>query len=173
MATFRHIVLGGTTLVLVACATPPMGPMVRALPAKDKPFEQFQMEQASCKQYAFDEVRGQAESANTTGLIQGIATTALGAGLGAAIGGGHGAGIGAAAGAVAGTGIGATTSAQQQGGIQEQYDNAYIQCMVAKGNQVERPVVYQPAPTVIYQNPPPPTVIYTQPPVVYTPAPYY
>jgi outer membrane lipoprotein SlyB len=151
-----------------------MGPTVRVLPAQGKPFEQFQMEQASCKQYAADQVRGQAESANTTGIVEGIAGTALGAGLGAAVGGGHGAAVGAAAGAVAGTAVGGSTSSHQQKGIQQQYNDAFVQCMSAKGNQVERPVVYtapsttviytQPQPTVVYTQPaPPPTVVYTQP----------
>ena len=171
MKSFRSIALCSTTLLLAACAGTPMGPTVRALPPQGKPFEQFQMEQYSCKQYADDQVRGQAESANTKGLIEGIAGTALGAGLGAAVGGGRGAAIGAGAGAVAGTAVGASTSSHEQGGIQGQYNNAYVQCMVAKGNQVERPVVYAPPPpTVVYQQPP--TVVYTAPPpVMYVPGP--
>ncbi len=60
----------------------------------------------------------------------------LGAGLGAAVGGGRGAGIGAASGVVAGTAIGASGSANQQYGIQRQYDIAYSQCMYSRGNQV-------------------------------------
>lgn len=170
MVYFRHIFLTGAAVVLTACAASPMGPMVRVLPAKDKPFEQFQVEHAACKQYAFEEVRGQAEVANTTGLVQGIATTALGAGLGTAIGGGQGAGIGAAGGAIAGSGIGASTSSQQQSGIQQQYDNAYIQCMAAKGNMLEQQVLCQPAPAVV-SSPASPTVIYTSAPAVSVPAP--
>lgn len=65
---------------------------------------------------------------------RGLAATALGAGLGAAIGGGTGAGIGAAAGAVGGTGGAMGYSASKQGGIQRQYDNQYVACMVSKGN---------------------------------------
>ena len=60
----------------------------------------------------------------------------LGAGLGAAIGGGRGAAIGAGSGAIAGTGLGMGSSANEQYGIQQQYDNAFAQCMYAKGNMV-------------------------------------
>jgi hypothetical protein len=54
-----------------------------------------------------------------------------------------------------------------------------VQCMVAKGNQVQRPVVYSPpSTTVIYTQPaPPPTVVYAPPPppptVIYEQAPPY
>ena len=148
-----------------------MGPTAQDLPPQGKPFEQFQAEDASCRQFADGQVRGQAEEANSTGLLEGIGGTALGAGLGAAIGGGRGAAIGAASGAVAGTAVGASTSSRQQGGIQQQYNNAYVQCMVAKGNQAPQPVARPPRPTVVYQAPP--AVIYQAPPpaVVYAPAP--
>lgn len=166
MKSFKLITLYGTTLLLAACASTPMGPTVQALPAKGKSFDQFQMEQYTCKQYADDQIREQADRANSTGLLEGVGGTILGAGLGAAIGGGHGAAIGAAGGAVAGTAVGAGTSSNEQHGIQQQYNNAYVQCMVAKGNKIQP--VYRPAPppTVIYQQapPPPPTVIYAPPP---------
>jgi len=145
-----------------------MGPTVLVLPTQKKAFETFQAEQATCKYYADSQVSGQAERANSTGLLQGIGATALGAGLGAAIDGGHGAAVGAAMGATAGTVVGAGTSSQQGRSIQQQYDDAYVQCMVAKGNLLPRPVV--PQQTVIYQSAPPPTVIVTEPPpaVIYT-----
>jgi outer membrane lipoprotein SlyB len=175
MKSLKFAALFSPALLLVACASTPMGPTVSALPAPGKPFEQFQMEQDSCKQYAAGQVSGQAEAANDTGLLEGIGGTALGAGLGAALGGGHGAAVGAAAGALGGTAVGASSSGQKQGGIQVQYNNAYTQCMVAKGNQIQRPAP-RPSTTVIYQSAPPPTVIYTQPappPVIYEQAPGY
>ena len=58
MKLFRFVTIAGSALSLVACASTPMGPTVRALPAPGKPFEQFQVEQNSCKQYADDQVRG-------------------------------------------------------------------------------------------------------------------
>ncbi len=153
-----------STAFLAACASTPMGPTVRALPPKGKPFEQFAHENAYCKAYADDQTRGQAERANETGFLQGAGGTLLGAGLGAAIGGGRGAAIGAAGGAVAGTAVGASTSSREQRSIQQQYNDAYLQCMIGKGNMTEVPTA---APTqhqtIIYQTPPPPTVIYTTP----------
>ena len=177
MKSLKLIAFCSPMILLAACASTPMGPTVRALPAQGKPFEQFQMEQASCKQYAEDQVRGQADRANSTGILEGVGGTVLGAGLGAALGGGHGAAVGAGLGAVGGTAVGAATSSHEQRGIQQQYNDAYVQCMVAKGNHVQQPVVYMPPPpprtTVIYTQPaPPPTVIYTpQPPPYYPPPP--
>ena len=174
MSRFKITVLSVTAFALAACASTPMGPTVSVMPQQGKPFDQFASEQAYCKQYADSQVSGQADAANNTGLLEGVGGTLLGAGLGAAIGGGRGAAIGAAGGAVAGTAVGANTSGNKQRGIQEQYNDAYAQCMVAKGNQVERPAP-RPQTTVIYQAPPPPpTVIYqAPPPVVYEQAPAY
>jgi uncharacterized protein YcfJ len=165
--SLRQITVYGTVLMLAACASTPMGPTVHAMPPQGKPFDQFAAEQASCKQYADAQVRGQADSANTTGLLEGVGGTVLGAGLGAALGGGHGAAVGAGLGAVGGTAVGASTSGREQKSIQQQYNDAYLQCMSAKGNQVPQPVIVAPRPstTIIYTQPaPPPTIIYSAPP---------
>ena len=122
--------------VLAACAGPPPGPTVQVMPPPNKPFDVFASDQAYCKQYADQQVSGQAQSANNQAVGTAVIGTLLGAGLGAAIGGGQGAAIGAASGAVGGTALGAANSQGQQGSIQQQYDNAYAQCMYAKGNQV-------------------------------------
>lgn len=171
----------GALLVLSGCAATPSGPHVLVMPGANKPFEYFQQDQALCKHYASEQVSGQAESANERAIGGALIGGALGAGLGAAIGGGSGAAIGAAGGVVAGTAVGAGTSHQSQGGLQRQYDNAYLQCMSARGNQMPQqpqPVVVTPAPTVVYPAPPPPAyyappppVYYAPPPVVYYPAP--
>ena len=79
---------------------------------------------------------GQAQNANTRGGRGAALTTVLGAGLGAAIGGGHGAGIGAASGALGGTGIGAWQSSGSSSASRQQYNNAFAQCMYAKGEMV-------------------------------------
>jgi hypothetical protein len=174
MKSLRLITLCGPAFILVACASTPMGPTVQSLPPQGKPFEQFEQDQMFCKQFANDQVSGQAERANDTGLLEGLGGTVLGAGLGAALGGGHGAAVGAAGGALAGTAVGASSSGNQQRGIQVQYNNAYEQCMVSKGNKIQQPVIVRPQTTVIYQQPaPPPTIIYQQapPPTVVYPAP--
>ena len=154
-------------IALTGCAGTPAGPSIQVLPAANKPFEVFQQEQAYCKQYASDQVKGEADSANAMALGTTLLGAGLGAGLGAAIGGGRGAGVGAAGGGLLGTAMGTGNSEKGQGGIQRQYDNAYGQCMYAKGNQVVQP---QPRAVIVT---PPPTVYYAPPPpVYYAPVPY-
>jgi hypothetical protein len=140
-----------SVLLLESCASTPMGPTVQVMPSSTKPFQVFQQDQEECKQYAQTQVAGQADSANKSAVGSALLGTALGAALGTAVGQGQGAGVGAAAGAVAGTGIGASRSQGAQASIQDQYNNAYVQCMYAKGNQV--PGV---APADANTPPPPP-----------------
>jgi len=156
-------------LLLAGCAGEPVGPTVAAMPPPNKPFEQFASEQEYCKQYAQQQVSGAAQSANNQAVGTAVIGTLLGAGLGAAVGGGSGAAIGAAGGAVAGTSIGASGSQNQQYGIQGQYDNAYAQCMYAKGNQVPgtqaadsgyQPPTSAPPPPQAENIPPPPYPTY-------------
>ncbi|WP_158898326.1 peptidoglycan-binding protein [Burkholderia sp. L27(2015)] len=123
-------------LLLDACATTPMGPTVQVMPGATIPFPIFQQDQDSCKQYAQSQVAGQADSANKTAVGTAVLGTVLGAALGGAVGQGQGAAVGSAAGAIAGTGLGTGTSQSAQLSIQDQYNNAYVQCMYSKGNQV-------------------------------------
>ena len=86
-------------------------------------------------------MQGQADAANQQAVGAGVLSTVVGAGLGAAVGGaygnaGAGAAIGAASGAGLGTAYGASGSSYAQLSIQQQYDNAFSQCMYAKGEQV-------------------------------------
>lgn len=130
--------LAGT---LVGCAMTPMGPSVQVLPGRGKSFETFTSDQSACKAYAAEQVKGQAEASNNRAAGAVLLGTLLGAGLGAAVGGaagdaGAGAAIGAATGVGSGTLVGASGSANDQAAIQQQYDNAFSQCMFAKGEQV-------------------------------------
>ena len=138
-------------LLLSGCAQTPLGPTVQVMPGPGKSFEAFTYDQAGCKQYATDTVAGQAQNANTRAVGAAAIGTVLGAGLGAAIGGGRGAAIGAGSGAIAGTGLGMGSSAGDQYGIQQQYDNAFAQCMYAKGDMVPG---Y--GPMMVNAPPPPP-----------------
>src|SRR5271157_1014866 len=153
-----------TVVVLSACATIPAGPSVMVLPGPGKPFEVFQSDDAVCRQWASQQVGAQpGESANKT-LASGAAIgTLLGAGLGAAIGAatghfGAGLGIGAASGAIMGTGAASGPAAGAQLTVQRRYDNAYMECMYAKGNQV--PGVVGPSRQAV---PPPPPPVAVQP----------
>jgi hypothetical protein len=144
-------------LLLAACAETPMGPTVQVMPAPGKPLDVFAADQAGCRQFAQQSVAGQAQNANTRAVGAAALTTVVGAGLGAAIGGGRGAAIGAGAGALGGTGIGAATSSNAQLSIQDQYNNAYAQCMFTRGNMVPGmgPVMMQgtPAPNLALTRP--------------------
>ena len=140
---FKGIVLLLLVAVAVSsCATIPAGPSVMVWPGPGKPFEVFQSDDAVCRQWASQQVGGPpGESANKT-LVSGAAIgTMLGAGLGAAIGAasgqfGVGLGIGAASGAILGTAAASGPSYGARWEVQRRYDNAYLQCMYAKGNQV-------------------------------------
>jgi hypothetical protein len=163
---YKALGLACAAVVLAGCASEPMGPTIQVMPGQNKPFEVFQGEQAECKQYASQQVAGQVDAANEKGVGAAVLTTALGAGLGAAVGGGRGAAIGAAGGGVVGADIGASGSGGAQRSIQHQYNNAYAQCMYAKGNQVVQPAprpVYV-APQPVYVAPPPPAYYYPPPP---------
>jgi hypothetical protein len=129
-------------VVLNACATIPTGPSVRVLPGPGKPFEVFQSDDAVCRQWAAQQIGISPDEAAGNTLASGaVIGTLLGAGLGALIGSttgdaGAGAAIGAASGLVFGTAA-ATDPAYAAGyAAQRQYDNAYVQCMYAKGNQI-------------------------------------
>lgn len=141
-------------LVLAGCAQTPLGPTVSVMPGAGRSFESFQADQAGCKQYAGDQVKGQAEQANQRAVGAALLTTALGAGLGAATGSfggvaGYGAGVGAASGSLVGAAVGAQSSSMEQMGIQQQYDNAFAQCMYAKGEQVAGYQQYIASPAVM------------------------
>ena len=113
-----------------------LAPTIQVMPSPYKPFPIFQQDDANCRAWANSRVAGAQQQANNqmaTGVIGG---TLLGAGVGAVFGGGRGAAIGAGAGAVAGTAEGANASAQTQAIAQQQFDNAYGQCMYSRGNQV-------------------------------------
>jgi hypothetical protein len=162
-ATGRGFVSVGILALLAGCAATPMGPTVQVMPGPGKTFDVFQMDQMNCKSYAQQQVAGQADAANNRAVGGAVLTTAIGAGLGAAVGAAYGnAGAGAAIGAASGAGggalYGADASTQAQWSIQQQYDNAYAQCMYAKGEQVAGFV-----PLAAYAPPPPPPMAIPNP----------
>lgn len=149
-------------LLLTACATVPTGPSVLVLPGTGKNFEHFQADDAVCRQWALQQTGitpSQAGAASTvTGAVVG---TAVGAGLGAAIGAASGspatgAAVGAGAGLLGGTVVGAGNAYGAGVSVQRRYDNAYVQCMYAKGNQVPVPRGSKPGYTSSAAPPPPP-----------------
>jgi Putative peptidoglycan binding domain len=169
-AAGRLLLALGMSSTLLGCATTPIGPTVAVMPGPGKSFEAFQSDNALCKSFAGDQVKGQADAANQRAVGTALLTTVLGAGLGAAtgaIGGyaGGGAAVGAAAGAGTGTAIGAANSTDAQMNIQQQYDNAFSQCMYTRNDLVPgyAPVVAYAAPTsASVAAPPDPLVRSTQ-----------
>ncbi len=148
--------------VLTACATVPTGPSVLVLPGTGKNFEQFQADDAVCRQWALQQTGTTPNEAGAASTVTGAAVgTAVGAGLGAAIGAAAGspatgAAVGAGAGLFGGTAVGAGNAYGSSVSVQRHYDIAYVQCMYAKGNQVPVSRGSQPAYTSSAAPPPPP-----------------
>jgi hypothetical protein len=145
--------------VVSACATVPTGPSVMVMPGAGKPFDQFQLDDMVCRQYAQQQIGVAPGQAATESDVRTAALgTAIGAAAGAAIGAatGHpgiGAAVGAGGGLLTGTVAGAQAGAVSSGALQERYDIAYVQCMYAQGDQVPG-VGAAPSPS---PPPPPPT----------------
>jgi hypothetical protein len=130
------------TLLLSACATVPTGPSVMVLPGNGKNFEQFQAEDAMCRQWAAQQTGTTTTRASAESTVSGAAIgTAVGAAVGTAIGAAAGspavgAAVGAGGGLLSGTAIGADNAQWASASAQRRYDIAYTQCMYGKGNQV-------------------------------------
>jgi uncharacterized protein YcfJ len=164
-------------LALAGCATIPPGPSVMVLPSTGKSFEEFQAEDQMCRQWAAQQTETTPnEAANKNVFGTAAIGTLLGAGLGAAIGAasgnpGIGAAIGAASGAVGGTAFGVGPAYASASEVQRRYDNAYQQCMYAKGNQIPA-VVQTPSRGTWVAIPPPPPPGWVPPASAPPPPPY-
>ena len=98
-------------LLLASCATIPSGPSIMALPGSGKSFDEFRADDASCQQYATEQIK---TTPNRASIRSGVGTAALGTAVGAAagalMGGASGATIGAGSGLLGGTLIGSGTA---------------------------------------------------------------
>ncbi len=106
--------IAGCLAFVAGCAVVPRGSNVQVMPGPGKTFEAFQLDLASCRGFASQQVAGQADVANQR--------------------------------VVAGALLGVDTSVDTQyaqAGMQQQYDNAFSQCMYARGDLVPG---YSPAP---------------------------
>ena len=168
---YTYLTLLAAAGLLSACAVVPTGPSVMALPGTGKTFDQFRIDDANCRQFAFQQVGGVStnQAASASGLGSAVVGTALGAAAGAAFGGGQGAAIGAGAGLLAGSAVGMGNAQGSSWDVQRRYDYAYLQCMYATGNRIpapgnmvnSQPQQFQPAPQPMqpapqYLPPPPP-----------------
>jgi hypothetical protein len=155
-----------SVLLLTACVSVPNGPSTMALPGTGKDFDQFRYDDASCRQFASEQIGGTTANQTANDSFAGSAAvgTVLGAAVGAAAGGGEGAGVGAATGLLMGSVIGANAANASSYGTQRRYDNAYIVCMYAKGHRVpvsghimtQQPPAYGPPQSAPAAYPPPP-----------------
>jgi hypothetical protein len=170
----RNIGIVLALFVLGGCATVPTGPSVMVLPPANKPWGQFQLEDAKCRQWASQQIgTNPQEVANQNTAAGAVAGTAIGAGIGAAMGSASGntasgAAFGAATGLLFGAAAGASSGQYYGSEAQRRYDIAYQQCMYANGNIIpgvrySRPVRQTP--------PPPPPNLESAPPEYGVPAP--
>lgn len=132
----------GVAALLAGCATVPPGPSRPAMPGTSKAWDQFQGDDAACRQVAAARGGVPSEAAASAGVGSAVAGTVIGAAIGGLLGGSEGAAVGAGmglfTGSVAGTGYaqGAAVATQQS------YDNVYFQCMYAAGHRVPVPAAY-------------------------------
>ncbi|HEX7968001.1 MAG TPA: glycine zipper family protein [Stellaceae bacterium] len=152
-------------VTLGACAVAlPSAPSVLAVPGQGKTLEAFQQDDVTCRQYASEHVsyaQAQASSQGATGNV--IAGTGIGAAIGALLGAatgdaGTGAALGAGSGLLVGGSSGSSVAQASSAGLQRQYDMAYLQCMVTKGDTVPSLAAppYVPAPYAYPRYPYPP-----------------
>lgn len=130
-----------SAVLLSACVTVPTGPSVMVLPGSNKNFDEFQADGFACNQYAQQFTGGANQAAVNNAAGNAAVGTLLGAAAGAAIGSvggnaGAGAAIGAGTGLLFGGAAGANSAYYSNYDLQRRYDQAYMQCMYAKGNQV-------------------------------------
>src|SRR5881296_3146797 len=172
MARSASIVSVAAGLLMTACATVPTGPSVMVLPANGKSFEQFQADDAVCRQWSLQQTGMTTKQAS-------VGNTVSGAAIGTAAGSpATGAAVGAGAGLLGGTAIGASAGSSSQDTVQRRYDMTYMQCMYAKGNQIpvsrgSLPTTYTspPAPPAASAPPPPAPPANVPPPPAGTPPP--
>jgi uncharacterized protein YcfJ len=115
------------------------------LPGTGKSFEQFQGDDAICRQWAMQQTGTTTKQVSERSAVSGAAIgTAVGAAAGAAIGAaagspGTGAAIGAGTGLLGGSAVGGSRAQGAATSVQRRFDITYMQCMYAKGNQIPVP----------------------------------
>lgn len=125
-------------LGLTACVSMPNGPSQAAMPGSRKTFEQFQYDDAACRDHATMQIGGTpSDRANAAAVGSAVVGTVLGAAAGAAIGGSsNAAGVGAGLGLITGSAIGAEQAHGSYYVNQRRFDQSYHQCMYARGHKV-------------------------------------
>ena len=129
----RWFVAAGIAVGAAGCAVvPPSNPTIMALPAKGKSLNEFQQDDYGCRAYASKAINPAANSQQAQGAGSAVPAT------------------------------GTTPHKETEASLQQQYNNAYAQCMTAKGNTIGVP---RPVPAMVRV----PAVIYAPPPYYYVP----
>ena len=127
-------------LALTACVTIPTGPSYTALPGSRRSYDQFQVDDASCRDFAVQATGGTPNDAAANAAVgSAVVGTLLGAAIGGAVGGGEGAAVGAGVGLFTGSAVGAGNAQAAGYSAQQRYDSSYYQCMYSKGHKVPMP----------------------------------
>jgi hypothetical protein len=115
------------------------------LPGSGRSFAQFQSDDGLCRSYALARIgatpgrAGAEHGVATAAIVTGVGAAA-GAAIGAAVGDpGGGALVGAGSGLLVGSAAGVSRGDAVGHAAQERYDQAYLQCMYANGNQIPVP----------------------------------
>lgn len=145
MIEMKRVKLLAVCVIMLAasgCVTLPSGPSVRVMPSPGKPFDQFQIEDATCRRWSERSIGMSPQDIQNQNTISGAAVgTVAGAGIGALLGAaggnaGSGAAIGAGTGLLLGSAAGSDYGRVYGYEAQRRYDNVYVQCMYSYGNQV-------------------------------------
>lgn len=159
-------------LALAGCATAPSAPTVLVLPGVQKSSAQFNDDQARCQQQANAQVAPSVDAVNNQAAGSAVIGTLLGAAVGALFGSPYytssAAAWGAGAGLMVGSSVGAGGAQAAQYNLQQRYDVAFAQCMVALGNQLPGQAGYRRVPRSV---PPPPNARPPSYPPLNTPPP--
>ena len=150
---------------LAGCVTVPTGPTHTAMPGSRKSVDQFQFDDASCRQYAVQTTGATpGDAAADAAVGSAVVGTILGAAVGGLLGGGEGARVGAGIGLFGGSAVGASNAQAASYTTQQRLDNTYYQCMYSRGHKVPVPASYArslrqasayPAPAPYVSAPPP------------------
>jgi hypothetical protein len=155
-AWLKRVSLVGV-VALSACAVVPEGPTYPAMPGSRATFDQFQFDDAACRQYGNQAIGGTPNEAATNAAVgSAVIGTALGAAIGGLLGGHDGAAVGAGMGLFTGSAVGAGNAQAAGYSAQQRYDNAYYQCMYSRGHKVPMPASVARSMRRTYVAPPPP-----------------
>jgi hypothetical protein len=154
---YRYILMFLILLVAAGCATVPAGPSVAVMPAPGKPFDLFQQEDTSCRQYARQQIGASPQDMINNNTAAGAAIGgATGAALGSLSHTGSGTAFGAITGALFGAAAGSSQGQYYGYEAQRRYDIAYQQCMYSNGNMIPGVRRYY-----RYSPPPPPPAMHS------------